>query len=190
MVVLAAEWLAVEGVPWTAASDQQSFAAQGKSVILWRLLLRYLCCVLVICICQLLCEKVKVARTRIPSVWFRSWSWFSAVSLQVMWVINPAVGCHYFLPGLQLPSQPLRVLLPLSLLGEQRHDGCKQFAYDCYATASQLRFESRPYCTWVQHANHLATGPPSCHVWNGKAYYTPCWSMGKMFFSLSDPSSL
>ena len=21
---------------------------------------------------------------------------------------NPAVGCHYFLPGLQLPSQPLK----------------------------------------------------------------------------------
>jgi len=26
------------------------------------------------------------------------------------------------------PSQPLRRLLPTSLLGEQRHDGCKQFA--------------------------------------------------------------
>jgi len=38
----------------------------------------------------------------------RSWSRFLAVSLQVMWVINPAVGCHYFPPGLQLPQQPLR----------------------------------------------------------------------------------
>ena len=26
--------------------------------------------------------------------------------------MNPAVGCHYFPPGLLLPSQPLRVLLP------------------------------------------------------------------------------
>ena len=51
-----------------------------------------------------------------------------AVSLQVTWVINPAVGCHYFPPGLQLPSQPLRGLLPVSLLGEQKHDGCEQFA--------------------------------------------------------------
>jgi len=41
---------------------------------------------------------------------------------------NPAVGCHYFPPGLQLPSQPLRGLLPTSLLGEQTHDGCEQFA--------------------------------------------------------------
>ena len=31
--------------------------------------------------------------------------------------INPAVGCHYFLPGLQLPPQPLRGLLPILLLG-------------------------------------------------------------------------
>ena len=27
----------------------------------------------------------------------------------------------------QLPSQPLRGLLPVSLLGEQRHSGCEQF---------------------------------------------------------------
>ena len=27
-----------------------------------------------------------------------------------------------------LPSQPLRGLLSVSLLGEQRHDGCEQFA--------------------------------------------------------------
>ena len=31
----------------------------------------------------------------------------------------------YFLPGPQLPPQPLRGLLPISLLGEQRHDGCE-----------------------------------------------------------------
>jgi len=37
---------------------------------------------------------------------------------------NPAVGCHYFPPGPQLPSQPLRGLLPISLLSEQSHDGC------------------------------------------------------------------
>jgi len=73
-------------------------------------------------------KKVKVAHTRLPRVEFRSWSRFLAVSLQVMWVINPAVGCHYFPPSLQLPLQPLRGLPPISLLGEQRHDGCEQFA--------------------------------------------------------------
>ena len=31
-------------------------------------------------------------------------------------------------PGLQLPMQPLRGLLPILLLGEQKHDGCEQFA--------------------------------------------------------------
>jgi len=37
-------------------------------------------------------------------------------------------GSHYFPPGLQLSSQPLGGLLPVSLLGEQKHDGCEQFA--------------------------------------------------------------
>jgi len=36
--------------------------------------------------------------------------------------------CHYFPPGLQIPPQPLRGLLPILLLGEQRHNGCEQFA--------------------------------------------------------------
>ena len=57
---------------------------------------------------------VKVAHTRLPSVEFWSWSRFLAVNLQVTWVINPAVGCRYFTPGLQLPSQPLRGQLPIS----------------------------------------------------------------------------
>ena len=69
-------------------------------------------------------KKDKGSHTRLPSVGFRSWSRFLAVSLQVTWVINPAVGCHYFPPGLQLPPQPLRGLLPILLLGEPRHDGC------------------------------------------------------------------
>ena len=41
----------------------------------------------------------KAASTRLPSVRFRSWSRFLTVSLQVTWVINPTVGCHYFPPG-------------------------------------------------------------------------------------------
>ena len=34
----------------------------------------------------------------------------------------------YFPSGPQLPPQPLRGLLPVLLLGAQRHDGCEQFA--------------------------------------------------------------
>jgi len=99
--------------------------------------------------------------TRLPSVVFRSWSRFLAVSLQVTSVINPAVGCHYFPPGLQLPPQPLRGLPPpILLLCEQRRNGCEQFAWDCYPTASRLRLEPGPFCAWVEHANHSATEPP------------------------------
>ena len=42
--------------------------------------------------------------------------------------LNPPVDCHYFPPGPQLPPQPLRGLLPVLLVGEQRHNGCEQFA--------------------------------------------------------------
>ena len=73
------------------------------------------------------CIKVKVPILDYRAIGFRSWSRFLAVSLQVVWVINQAVCCHYFLPGLQLPPQPLRALLPILLLCEQRHDGCEKF---------------------------------------------------------------
>ena len=64
-------------------------------------------------ISTVICKKV--AHTRLPSVGFWSGSRFLAVSLQVTWVINSAVGCHYFPPGLQLPPLPLGGLLPISL---------------------------------------------------------------------------
>ena len=73
-------------------------------------------------------QLILVLGTRLPSVGFWSWSWFLAVSLQMTWVINLAVGYHDFLQGLQLPLPPLRGLLPILLLGEQRHGGCEQFA--------------------------------------------------------------
>ena len=63
-------------------------------------------------------------------------------SLQLTWVINPAVGCHYFRPGPQLPSQRLRGLLPVSQLSEQRHDGCEQFALDSVAAAIWTQAQS------------------------------------------------
>ena len=69
-----------------------------------------------------------MAHTRLPSVGFRSWSRFLAVSLQVTWVINPAEGCHHFLPGPPLPSQPLR--------------GCYQFR--CSVNRSTIGVNSLP----------------------------------------------
>ena len=41
---------------------------------------------------------------------------------------EPGGRLPYFPPGLQLPPQPLRGLLPIFLLGEQRHNECEQFA--------------------------------------------------------------
>jgi len=61
-----------------------------------------------------------IAKRRVPEL-------IAVLGSQVTRVINPAIGCHYFPPGLQLPSEPLRGLLLISLLGEQRH-GSEQFA--------------------------------------------------------------
>ena len=99
--------------------------------------------------------KVKVAHTRLPSVGFRSWSRFLAVSLQVTWVINPAVNCHHFPSGLQLPAQPLRRLLPILLLGEQGHNGCEQFAIRLLPDSVATAIWTRAFCAWVQHATTL-----------------------------------
>jgi len=38
---------------------------------------------------------------------------------------KPGGRLQYFPPGLKLPPQPLRGLLPISLLGEQRQNGCE-----------------------------------------------------------------
>ena len=57
----------------------------------------------------------------------------------------------------QLPSQLLRGLLPdfAAWWTEARQ---------VWPTASRLRFEPRPFCTWVQHANH-SSHPYSPYVW-------------------------
>jgi len=127
---------------------------------------------------------IKVAHNRLSSVGFRSLSRVLEVSLQVTRVINPAVGCHYFSPGLQLPSQPLRGLLPVSLLGEQKHDGCEQLpktvtrqrrGYDLNSGTSApesstltTRLPSHPQC--VQTV--IRSG--SCLLWSisKTAFYT------------------
>jgi len=76
-----------------------------------------------------------------------------------MWVINPAIGCHYTPPGLQLPPQPLRGLLPISLLGEQRHNGCETLnslpktvtrqCRDCDLNPGPSAPESSTLTTWL-----------------------------------------
>ena len=60
---------------------------------------------------DMICKKV--AHTRLPSVGFRSWYWFLAVSLQVMWAINPVLGCPYFFSRPTVTPAALRRLLPV-----------------------------------------------------------------------------
>ena len=112
----------------------------------------------------------KEVHTRLASVGFRSWSRFLAVSLQVMWVINPVVGCHYFLPGSQIASQPLR---------EETH-----YQFHCLVNRGTTDVNSLPKTVTRQRRsydmnpgpsapesstlNHSATEPPYYyyHKWN------------------------
>jgi len=113
-------------------------------------------------------KKVKVAHIRLSSIGFRSWSQILAVSLQVMRVINPAIGCRYF------PSGP-----PLTL-NPQFRCSAKEARWEwtvCLRllpwadspTASRLRFEPRPYCAWpstltTRLPSHPKTVDRSCSV--------------------------
>ena len=109
-------------------------------------------------------KKVKVAHTRLPSVRFWSWSLFLAVSLQVTWVISPAVDCHYFPPGLQLPSQPLRGLLPVRTMGvnslpktvTRQRRGCdlNPGPYAPESSTLTTRLPSHP--GWHHNGHHVA----------------------------------
>jgi len=91
-----------------------------------------------------LLKKVKVAHARLPSVGFRSWSRLLAVSLQVTWVINPPVDCHYIPPGLQLLPQPLK--------------GCYQFC--CLVNRGTMGVNSLPMTVTRQRRDcDLNPGP-------------------------------
>jgi len=111
-------------------------------------------------------KKVKLAHTRLPSIGFRSWSRFLAVSLQVTWIINPAVGCHYFT---STPLLSVRLAVTLATLKRAATSFaawwiqaqwvwtvCLWVLHDSVATT----IWTWAFCPWVQHANHSATEPP------------------------------
>ena len=88
--------------------------------------------------------KVKVAHTRLSSVGFRSWSRFLAVSLQVMRVINPAVGCHYLCQACSYPRNP--------------QEGCYQFC--CLVNRGTMGVNSLPKTVSQQRSGcDLNPGP-------------------------------
>ena len=77
---------------------------------------------------------IKVARTRLPSVRLIP-ELIPVLGSQPAGVVShkpggglPLLSARKYRIISQLPSQPFRGLLPVSLLDEQRHDGCEQFA--------------------------------------------------------------
>ena len=66
------------------------------------------CCEAELCVC--LDGRQHATKHLRRNVLYLCSSTAHTMTKQGKWVINPAVGCHYFPPGLQLPSQPLRKL--------------------------------------------------------------------------------
>ena len=102
--------------------------------------------------------KVKVANTRLPSVRFQSWSRLLAVSLQVTWVINPAVGCQSCRQAFAVTPTTLKRAATnfAAWWTEARRvwTVCLRLLPDSVAAAIWT------FCAWVQHANHSPIEPP------------------------------
>jgi len=135
---------------------------------------------------ELLKKGKKVTHTRLPSIGFWSWSQCLAVSLQVRWVINPAVGCHYFPTGLQLPPQPLRGLQPVLLLGVNslpktvtwQHRGCD---------LNQGRSESSTLTTRLpSHPDELLLSLKSLNSLFSKTTWASQYQKGKTSLDLNE----
>ena len=62
-----------------------------------------------------------IAERRVPEL-------IPVLGSQTAGITKPVIGCRYLPPGLQLHPQPLRGLLSILLLDEERYDGYEQFA--------------------------------------------------------------
>jgi len=103
-------------------------------------------------------KKIKVVHTWLLSVGFRSWSgsWQSACRWRESWTRR------------RLPLLFARPAVTLAILKRAATSFTASWTeaqwvwtvcLRCYPTASWLRFEPRPFCAWVQHADHSATEP-------------------------------
>jgi len=95
---------------------------------------------------DILASMGKKARVKFSSFRFRA--------------LSPAVGCHYFPPGLQVPSQPKSVTAHWPVSNYTACDeapACEQLAQDCHLEADRPRFEPTTFwvtsecCTVTQH---------------------------------------
>ena len=109
-------------------------------------------------------KTVKVAHTRLPSVRFRSLSRLLAASLQVTWVINPAVGCQYFSPEARWAWTVCLTLLPDSVAAAIWTQALLRLQSGTSASSLRLRFV---LSTWTK-ANSSSRTPVgnTCYVQN------------------------
>ena len=97
-------------------------------------------------------------------------------------VIKPTAGCHYFPPGLQLHPQPLRGLLPISLLGvnslpktvTRQRRGC---GLNPVPSAPESR--QRGYTLTTRLQSHTAVGGIKRYR-NPSCLSVPAWTVGTL----------
>ena len=81
-----------------------------------------------------------------------------------MHIIKRAIGCHYFLPGLQLPSQPSGITalrpVPTYTAWSQRHISVRNLARVCML-CSQPKLKPTTSWSQVQRSTESATMPPN-----------------------------
>jgi len=92
-----------------------------------------------------------------------------------LWVIHPAVGCHYFPPGLRLPSQSQSITAPRPLPSNtawwQRHIGVNNLPKVVTQLLTRVGFELNPRPV-DRKSSTLPCSPP-CHL-RGLVLFCSC----------------
>jgi len=114
-----------------------------------------------------------------------------AVSLQVTWpyVIHPAVGCHYFPPGLQLPPQPQSITslwpVPSYTAWWQRHTGVNNLPKVVTQHCFEKDLNPRPTDRKPKCLTRCTTAPPKTDyvIQNKCLTHFACWQ-GQTYMDL------
>ena len=113
----------------------------------------------------------------LPSVWPGADPGVQAVNPQAwrIYIIHPAVGCHYYPPGLRLPSQPHSITAPRPVPSYtawwQRHIGVNNLPKVVTQLLPRVGFEPTTCWLQVQRSTCCATVPWWQHHKHHAGYY-------------------
>jgi len=103
----------------------------------------------------LISKKAKGSHTRYRALGPELIPVYRQSACRWLYLIHPAVGCHYFPPGLRLPSQPQSITASWPVPSYTASHRCEQLAQCCYA----LGFEPTTCWSQVQCSTRCANPP-------------------------------